>query len=200
MALTRRHTFQVLTKRPKRLATRTTDPRFLDEVARHATDLIASRPWQYWQLDLGGQRLAGDSGLGDGWTTTPSRHGNLWTPPWPLPNVWVGTSIENDDYTWRADILRRVAASTRFLSLEPLLGPLPSLDLAGIDWVIVGGESGPAHRPLDMAWVREIRDRCTSSNVAFFFKQVGGPMPKSGGRQLDGRIWDQMPALAGSVR
>ena len=170
MALTRRHTFQVLTKRPKRLATLTTDPCFLDEVARHATDLIASRPWQRWQLDLGGHRLAGDSGIGGGWTTNPTPDGNLWAPPWPLPNVWIGTSIESDDYTWRADILRRVAASTRFLSLEPLLGPLPSLDLTGIDWVIAGGESGPAHRPVDMAWVRDIRDRCTSSNVAFFFK------------------------------
>ncbi|HCU94787.1 MAG TPA: hypothetical protein DHU96_19630 [Actinobacteria bacterium] len=110
-----------------------------------------------------------------------------------MPNVWVGTSVENDDYAWRADFLRRVPASTRFLSLEPLLGPLPSLDLSGIDWVIAGGESGAAHRPVDIAWVRDIRDRCLEQNVAFFFKQVGGPTPKSGGRQLDGRTWDQMP-------
>jgi protein gp37 len=82
---------------------------------------------------------------------------------------------------------------TRFLSLEPLLSPLPSLDLTGIDWVIAGGESGPAHRPLDVASARDIRDRCTSSHVAFFYKQVGGPTPKAGGRLLDGRTWDQMP-------
>jgi len=121
-------------------------------------------------------------------------------PPWPLPHVWIGTSIENDDYTWRADFLRRIPAATRFLSLEPLLGPLPSLDLDGIHWVIAGGESGPEHRTLDLAWARDIRDRCASKDVAFFFKQVGGPTPKAGGRQLDGRTWDQMPALAGSTR
>ena len=196
MALTRRHTFQVLTKRPKRLATLLSDPGFAAAVARHATDLISSRPWQRWQLDLGGERLAGDSGLGKGWTITPARHGNLWSPPWPLPNVWVGTSIENDDYTWRADFLRHTPAATRFLSLEPLLGPLPSLDLDGIQWVIAGGESGPEHRMLDLAWVRDIRDRCASQDVAFFFKQVGGPTPKAGGRQLDGRTWDQMPEVS----
>lgn len=196
MALTGRHTYQVLTKRPKRLAVMLADPAFADEVGRHATDLIASRPWHPWQLDLGGQRRAGDSGCHGGRATIPTRHGTRWLPPWPLPNVWVGTSIENDDYTWRADILRQAPAATRFLSLEPLLGPLPSLDLTSIDWVIVGGESGPAHRPLDMAWVRDIRDRCTTSNTAFFFKQVGGQTPKAGGRTLDGRTWDQMPALA----
>jgi protein gp37 len=90
-------------------------------------------------------------------------------------------------------VLRQVPAATRFLSLEPLLGPLPSLDLTGIDWVIVGGESGPDHRPVDMAWVREIRDRCLAADVPFFFKQVGGSTPKAGGRELDGRIWDQYP-------
>jgi hypothetical protein len=121
MALTQRHTFQVLTKRPKRLATIMAAPGFVREVGQHATDLIASRPWQCWQLDLGGQRLAGDSGRGGGWTTTQAERGTLWSPPWPLPNVWVGTSIESNDYTWRADVLRRVPASTRFLSLEPSL-------------------------------------------------------------------------------
>jgi protein gp37 len=200
MALTRRHTFQVLTKRPKRLAAMLSDPSFAAKVAWHATGLIASQPWQRWQLDLGGQRLAGDSGLGTGWTTVKTGSATTWIPPWPLPNVWVGTSIENDDYTWRADFLRRAPASTRFLSLEPLLGPLPSLDLTGIDWVIAGGESGPAHRPIDLTWVCDIRDRCIEQNVDFFFKQVGGPTPKSGGRQLDGRTWDQMPSLAGSTR
>lgn len=97
MALAQRHTFQVLTKRPKRLAVMLADPGFVNEVGRHATDLIVSRAWQRWQLDLGGERLAGDSGRGDGWTTTPTRQGRLWSPPWPLPNVWVGTAIEDDD-------------------------------------------------------------------------------------------------------
>ena len=193
MALARRHTFQVLTKRPKRLAAMLSDPGFAAEVGRHATDLIASRPWQRWQLDLGGQRLAGDSGLGGGWTTTPTRHGTLWSPPWPLPNVWIGTSIESDEYCWRADEIRQAPAVTRFLSLEPLLGPLPGLDLAGIHWVIAGGESGRRHRMLDPAWVRDIRDQCVDQRIPFFFKQVGGLTPKAGGRLLDGRTWDEFP-------
>jgi len=194
MALARRHTFQVLTKRPKRLAMLLADPGFVSEMGRHATELIASRAWQRWQLDLGSERLAGDSGLGGGWTATPTRRGNLWSPPWPPPNVWVGTSIEDDDYTWRADLLRQVPASVRFLSLEPLLGPVPSLDLTDIDWVIVGGESGPGFRPLDLAWVRDLRDRCLGLQIPLFFKQVGGPTPKAGGRLLDGRTWDEFPA------
>jgi protein gp37 len=193
MALTRRHTFQVLTKRPKRLAVMLADPAFAAEVGRHATGLICSRFWQCWQLDLGGQRLAGDSGVGGGWTATETNDGTLWSPPWPLPNVWAGTSIESDDYTWRADILRQVPAAIRFLSLEPLLSPLPSLDLSRIDWVIVGGESGPAYRPVDLAWVRDIRDRCAALRIPLFFKQIGGPTPKAGGRQLDGRTWSQYP-------
>jgi protein gp37 len=81
----------------------------------------------------------------------------------------------------------------RFLSLEPLLGPLPSLDLAGIDWVIVGGESGPDFRPLDLGWVRDLRDRCVSMRIPLFFKHIGGLTPKAGGRLLDGRTWDQYP-------
>lgn len=113
---------------------------------------------------------------------------------WPLRNVWLGTSIENDRWTSRADALRAAPARVRFLSCEPLLGPLPSLDLTDIDWVIVGGESGPDHRPIDPDWVRDIRDRCLDAGVAFFFKQWGGPRSKSGGRTLDGRTWDDMPA------
>lgn len=92
---------------------------------------------------------------------------------WPLPNVWLGTSIESDRYTFRADHLRATPAAVRFLSLEPLLGPLPSLDLTGIDWVIVGGESGRDARPMHPAWVRDIRDRCVEAGVRFFFKQWG---------------------------
>lgn len=199
MALAGRHQFQVLTKRPKRLATLLSDPTFVREVAEQTTDLVSSRAWQRWQLDLGDRRLAGDSGLGGGWTTTRTSEGTLWPPPWPLPNVWIGTSIESDQYCWRADEIRRAPAATRFLSLEPLLGPLPSLDLTGIHWVIIGGESGPRHRMLDLAWVREIRDHCADQGIPLFFKQVGGATPKAGGRLLDGRTWDQMPQKTGTA-
>jgi protein gp37 len=112
---------------------------------------------------------------------------------WPLPNVWLGTSVESDDRVKRADHLRCAPAATKFLSLEPLLGPLPSLDLTRIDWVIVGGESGPRPRLMDPNWVRDLRDRATAQGVPFFFKQWGGRTPKAGGRELDGRTWDEFP-------
>lgn len=112
--------------------------------------------------------------------------------PWPS-NVWMGTSIENADYLGRAKALRTVPAHVRFLSVEPLLGPIPRLPLAGIHWVIVGGESGPGARPMKVEWVRSLRDRCVSSRVAFFFKQWGGTNKKRTGRTLDGRTWDEMP-------
>jgi protein gp37 len=193
MALTRRHRFQVLTKRPGRLARLLAGEDFLAAVAEQATDLIGSRGWMRWQMDLGGQRLAGDSGLGDGWTVVDSPRVSTWVPPWPLPNMWLGTSIESDRYTFRADQLRQAPAAVRFVSAEPLLDALPSLNLAGIDWVIAGGESGAGHRPLDLDWVRDLRDRCAEQQIAFFFKQVGGRTPKAGGRLLDGRTHDQMP-------
>lgn len=142
MAAAPHHKFQILTKRPRRMAS-----------------VVA--------------RLVDDFGV--------------------LPNVWLGTSIELDEYTWRADWVRKAPSAIRFLSLEPLLGPLPSLNLGGLNWVIVGGESGPKHRPVDPRWVRDIRDSASDSGVAFFFKQWGGRTPKAGGRQLDGRTWDQMP-------
>ena len=113
----------------------------------------------------------------------------------PLPNVWLGTSIENQRHAYRADILRGVPAFVRFISAEPLLGPL-ELDLAGIDWLIVGGESGPHHRPCDPAWVKSLRDQAVEQGVAFFFKQWGGRTPKAGGRLLDGVEWSQMPGAA----
>jgi protein gp37 len=112
--------------------------------------------------------------------------------PWP-PNVWVGVSIENDRWVRRADALRTVPAAVRFISAEPLLGPLPSLDLAGIDWLIAGGESGPRHRPPKAEWFRDLRDRCRAEGVAFFFKQWGGRHPKAGGRLLDGLTHDEYP-------
>lgn len=108
-------------------------------------------------------------------------------------NIWMGVSVENSSYLSRVNSLKRVPAKTRFLSLEPLLGPLPLLNLEGIDWVIVGGESGPGARPIDEHWVLEIRDQCLSAGVAFFFKQWGGVNKKSTGRLLQGRTWDQLP-------
>jgi protein gp37 len=156
------HTFQVLTKRPHRMATLLGSERIHGQVVAEVMG---------WRQQHDGLELS-----------------------WPARNVWLGTSIETDRYTWRADQLRNTPAAVRFLSLEPLLGPLPSLDLAGIDWVIVGGESGPDHRPVDLGWVRQLRDRCLEAGVAFFFKQWGGRTPKAGGRLLDGRTWDQLPA------
>lgn len=148
MALTPQHTYQILTKRPERLA-----------------------------------RVLGGPGFAE-----------LHDARWPLPNVWLGTSIESADYAKRADHLRRAVAAIRFLSLQPLLGPLSSLDLTGIDWVIVGGESGPGHRPMHPDWVRDLRDRCVDRRIPFFFTRWAGRSHKSGGRELDGRTWEQMPS------
>lgn len=111
---------------------------------------------------------------------------------WPQ-NVWMGVSVENEEYTWRIDDLRRTNARTKFLSIEPLLGPLSGLDLSGIDWVIVGGESGPSARPIQRKWVVDIRRQCRQAGVPFFFKQWGGVNKKRTGRELDGRTYDEMP-------
>lgn len=135
---TSQHTYQVLTKRSKRLA-----------------------------------RIAGDLN---------------WAP-----NIWMGVSVETARYNFRVDHLRNTDAKVKFISAEPLLGPLGELDLTGINWVIAGGESGPHARPMDIAWGREIRDRCNNADVSFFFKQWGGRTPKIGGRLLDGRTWDDLP-------
>jgi protein gp37 len=145
MADTPRHTYQVLTKRSKRLA--------------QLADLL----------------------------------------DWP-PNVWMGVSIESERYTFRADHLRAVDPAVRFLSLEPLLGPLPLLDLTGIHWVIVGGESGRDARAVSAAWVFNLRDQCVEAGVPFFFKQWGGRTPKAGGRELQGRTWDEMPRILAGAR
>lgn len=112
---------------------------------------------------------------------------------WPA-NVWMGVSVENSDYTYRAVLLSQTHARIRFLSCEPLLGPLSALPLEGIHWVIVGGESGPRARPMKREWVMEIRDQCQKAGVAFFFKQWGGTRKKKAGRLLDGRTWDELPA------
>jgi protein gp37 len=114
---------------------------------------------------------------------------------WPS-NVWMGVSVENQSYTFRMEHLRGTAARVKFLSFEPLLGPLPALDLRGLDWVIVGGESGPGARPMAEEWVIDIRDQCLADGVPFFFKQWGGVRKKQAGRVLSGRTWNQLPALS----
>jgi protein gp37 len=113
----------------------------------------------------------------------------------PPANWWIGVTVEADGYAWRADVLRRLPASVRWISAEPLLGPLPSLDLAGIHWVVTGGESGPRHRHFHPAWASTLRERCHELGIAFLHKQNGGRTPKAGGRLLDGRTWDEYPAV-----
>jgi protein gp37 len=114
--------------------------------------------------------------------------------PWP-ENLWMGVSVESQDYLYRVRDLQHVPAKTRFLSVEPLLGPLRRLPLSRIGWVIVGGESGPGARTMDPNWARAIRDRCKDRGVPFFFKQWGGVRKKETGRTLDGRTWDELPDL-----
>jgi protein gp37 len=109
------------------------------------------------------------------------------------PNIWLGVSVESERYRYRIDHLRTMRARVRFLSLEPLLGPLPGIDLSGIDWVIVGGESGPGARPMQPGWVTDLRDQCRRARVRFFFKQWGGVNKKKAGRVLDGVTWDETP-------
>ncbi|WP_157254835.1 DUF5131 family protein [Nonomuraea typhae] len=179
MALAPQHQFQVLTKRPRRLRHLLNSQEFIDvvwsEMERMSTDPTV--PLARLVRENVRTRVANWNALS----------------AWPLRNAWIGTSIETDEYCWRAEEIRQTSAAVRFLSLEPLLGPLPSLDLTGIDWVIVGGESGPNHRLLDLDWVRDLRDRCLGLHVPLFFKQVGGLTPKAGGRLLDGRTWDEFP-------
>lgn len=182
MALASQHTFQVLTKRPARMLEYLTaggDP--LDRIWCRADELATIL------------RIPFPDDM----------------PRWPLPNVWLGTSVENQRFAdERIPLLLETPARVRFLSMEPLLGPVEFSDmsgradyrarlgrpaLTGIRWVIVGGESGPVHRPMDPAWVRSIRDQCVAADVPFLFKQWGGRTSKAGGRELDGRTWDQYP-------
>lgn len=219
MALTPQHTYQVLTKRPGRLARMLTEQQF----AQLYTAAVE-------------RRLAEDPKLA---RRFPDRA--AVTASWPLANVWIGTSVESDEYCTRVAELRKIPAAVRFLSLEPLLGLLASLNLAGVDWVIAGGESGPGARPMHPDWARTLRDQCVAADVPFFFKQwgdweptgwrgighgriehhslggeparpiiqVGEPIDELGhrvlmrrvgkhlaGRELDGRTWDQYPAAA----
>ena len=114
----------------------------------------------------------------------------------PPPHIWMGVSVEDNPRRVRIGHLQATPSAVRFLSLEPLLEPLPELDLTAIDWVIVGGESGPGARPMQKQWVREIRDECIRHEVPFFFKQWGGRTPKANGRMLDGRTHDSKPGAA----
>ncbi len=114
--------------------------------------------------------------------------------PWTA-NIWMGVTVENGDYVHRIDCLRETGAYVKFLSIEPLLGPMPNLNLEGIDWVIVGGESGPGARPMSPEWVTDIRDQCRWAGAPFFFKQWGGVRKKQAGRMLEGRTWDEMPMI-----
>jgi protein gp37 len=169
-------------RRPKRIFVNSMSDLFHasipEDYIRRVFDTMASAHWHTFQvLTKRSERLAALAAA----------------LPWP-PNVWQGVSVESARYTSRVPDLQRVPAAVRFLSVEPLLGPIPCLPLEGIDWVIVGGESGGGRRPMAVAWARSIRDQCAQAGVAFFFKQWGGRTPKAGGRVLDGRTWDAMPA------
>lgn len=198
MANSPQHTFQILTKRPKRMR----------DFLRAAKKCEGG-----WLTHNGEEPLS----YGEGGLVLNDK------PGWPLPNVWLGTSIESLDYVDRADLVREAPAAIRFISAEPLLGPLVAtpldeiektagpraageealdrinegspdyLDLTDIDWLIVGGESGKDHRPMDLDWVRKLRDACDRGETSFFYKQPGGATPNSGTRDLDGRTWDEFP-------
>jgi len=168
-------------KRPRRIFVNSMSDLFhedvpLEFIARVFDVMRRADRHQYQVLTKRSQRLAElDSRL-------------EWTP-----QIWMGVSVESAPYVHRIDDLRRTRAGTKFLSLEPLLGPLHALDLSLIDWVIVGGESGPGARRMDEEWVIDIRDQCVAAGVAFFFKQWGGVFKSRTGRELQGRTWDEMP-------
>lgn len=182
MAATPRHVYQVLTKRPGRMRSLLSNQDFIDKCWYECAELLgedASAPASWW-------------------------------PGWPLSNVWLGVSVEDQKRAeLRIPALLDTPAAVRFLSCEPLLGPIDltpwttwrdgSLrtaeppNVSGLNWLIAGGESGPGFRPLDIDWVRTLRDQCVEADIAFLFKQVGGRTPKAGGRELDGRTWDEYP-------
>jgi protein gp37 len=169
-------------RRPRRIFVNSMSDLFHEDVPEtfiHAVfDVMARASWHQFQV----------------LTKRHDRLGHIGaTLTWP-PNVWMGVSIENRRFVNRADALRMIQPSVRFVSAEPLLGPLDELDLEGIDWVIAGGESGYRHRPVKAEWITQLRDRCRALGIAFFFKQWGGRTSKAGGRILDGRTWDQMPS------
>jgi len=118
--------------------------------------------------------------------------------PWP-DNVWMGVTVESGKYAYRIDLLRKIPAAVRFLSIEPMVGPTEKLNLSRIDWVIVGGESGPGARPVEEEWVKSVRDQCLAAQVPFFFKQWGGFNKKKSGRLLEGKEWSQYPSQMGET-
>jgi len=148
-----------------------------DDFIRRMWDVMVEAHWHSFQV----------------LTKRPQRMARLAASlPWPS-NIWAGTSIETNQYAWRANHLRRVPAAVRFISAEPLLGSLEKVDLTDIDWVITGGESGHKHRPCDAEWVSDLQARCQLEGISFFHKQWGGRTPKAGGRELHGRTWDEYP-------
>jgi protein gp37 len=151
-----------------------------EDAIRKVWDVMAATPWHTFQI----------------LTKRPERMQELSAKLPTLPNVWLGTSVENSDYLGRVDLLRQTAAAVRFISFEPLLGSVGVPDLTGIHWAIVGGESGPGARPMDTAWVEDILSACRQDGAAFFFKQWGGPQKKRTGRQLHGRTFDEYPVVA----
>jgi protein gp37 len=168
-------------KSPKRIFVNSMSDLFHEDVPlsyiKDVFSVMRSEPWhQYQMLTKRSERLL---------ELSPRLE---WEP-----QIWMGVSVENEDYLDRIDHLRKTGACVKFLSLEPLLGPLRKLKLRGIDWVIVGGESGPGARPANPAWVTDIRDQCVRAGLAFFFKQWGGVQKKKAGRELEGRTWDEMP-------
>jgi len=168
---------------PRRIFVNSMSDLFHEAIPEHfihqAFEVMAKADWHIFQvLTKRAERLA---------RLAPSL-------PWPH-HVWQGVSVENARYLWRIRYLKEVPATVRFLSLEPLLGPIPRIPLERIHWVIVGGESGPRHRPIDPSWVRDIRDQCAAARVPFFLKQWGGRTAKAGGRVLDGHLWDAMPEV-----
>lgn len=154
-----------------------------DEFIRRAFDTMIRADWHTFQI----------------LTKRPQRLVRIApTLQWPA-NIWMGVSVETNDYAWRVDFLRQVPSAVRFISAEPLLGPVDRLDLSQIHWVITGGESGVGFRQCDPEWVRHVRDQCVARGVAYFHKQWGGRTPKAGGRQLDGRTWDEFPKTKGGI-
>jgi protein gp37 len=179
MTFAAQHTFQVLTKRPdrmRRLLPKLADGRVLGKAL--SLDVV----------------IRGDR------AQTEAVAGHAVARSWPAKNVWLGVSIESNAYAWRADMLRETPAAVRWISAEPLLGPLDAVDLTGIDWLVCGGESGHGARPMDPAWARDLRDRCVAASIPFFLKQLGGARDKRGGEDavLDGRRWLEYPRLAGT--
>ena len=177
--------FRLRWKKPKRIFVNSMSDLFHadvpDEFIRQVFDTMVRADWHVYQV----------------LTKRPQRLARLAKSlPWP-DHIWVGVSVESNEYTWRADFLRQVPAAVRFISAEPLLGPINKLNLDNIHWLITGGESGPYHRLCDPDWVREARDRCLAADVAYFHKQWGGRTSKSGGRTLDGRTWDELPQIGG---